>query len=182
MVSFGWHDRWARRLLGLAPFVALVAFVPMCLTDDSNSASSRERVVLALVQDQDSDALVRASEAIALNPEAAANWLLRAQVHARLAHHDEALADFGEALARDKRLASAYDGRRNEHLKLGHIEEAPSDFDGAIRWKPRRAAGHWQHGIALYYAKRYGDGAEQFAAYQTVDDNDVENAVWRLMC
>lgn len=126
--------------------------------------------------------LRQASEAIARQPELAANWLVRARRYADLGKHAEAVSDYTEALARDDDQAQAYDERGNERLKLGQIAEALADFDAAIRLEPRRSAGHWQRGIALYYAERYDEGAEQFAAYQQVDDSDVENAVWRLMC
>ncbi len=37
-------------------------------------------------------------------------------------------------------------------------------------------------GISLYYAGRYEDGRKQFAGYEKVDTNDVENAVWHYLC
>lgn len=138
---------------------------------------------LASAAAQEKDAELReASQAIARQPNVTANWLVRARLYAGLGKHAEAVSDYSEALARDDDQAAAYDERGNERLKLGRATDAIADFDAAIRLEPRRAAGHWQRGIALYYAERYDEGAEQFAAYQQVDDSDVENAVWRLMC
>ncbi len=58
-----------------------------------------------------------------------------------------------------------------------------ADYDRQISLAPDSGPGHWQRGIACYYAGKYADGAKQFAAYHSkVDDNDVENSIWRCMC
>jgi lipoprotein NlpI len=78
--------------------------------------------------------------------------------------------------------AAATERRGNAHLQLGHIAEALADFDEAIKLEPRRGPGHWQRGIACYYAGQFEAGAKQFEAYQTVDAADVENVTWRYLC
>lgn len=70
----------------------------------------------------------------------------------------------------------------SRHFRAGRFAESVAAFDEEIRLDPRRAPWHWKRGISLYYAGRYADGAKQFEGYQTVDDNDVENAVWRFLC
>jgi lipoprotein NlpI len=72
--------------------------------------------------------------------------------------------------------------RGSEHFRAGRFAESVADFDAEIRLDPRRGPWHWKRGISLYYAGRYADGAKQFEGYQTVDGNDVENAVWRFLC
>ncbi|MBA4018760.1 MAG: hypothetical protein C0483_16455 [Pirellula sp.] len=67
-------------------------------------------------------------------------------------------------------------------FRTGRFADSVAAFDEEIRLEPRRARWHWKRGISLYYAGRYVDGAKQFEGYQTVDDNDVENAVWRFLC
>jgi lipoprotein NlpI len=37
-------------------------------------------------------------------------------------------------------------------------------------------------GISYYYAGRFEEGRKQFGAYEAVDTNDVENAVWHFLC
>lgn len=76
----------------------------------------------------------------------------------------------------------AYNRRGEEHFKRGRIRESLADFDRAIALQPRLAPYHWQRGISLYYAGRYEDGRKQFELHQTVNGNDVENAVWRYLC
>jgi lipoprotein NlpI len=65
---------------------------------------------------------------------------------------------------------------------LGHVDESIADFDRFIELKPQQEPWHWKRGISYYYAGRWDEGRRQFEGYQTVDDNDVENAVWRYLC
>jgi lipoprotein NlpI len=95
---------------------------------------------------------------------------------------DKALSLAEKAVKLDPRAASAYQMRGIVHFKLGHIAPSIADFDKAIELEPKRKAGHWQRGISYYYAGRFEDGRRQFEGYQTVDANDVENAVWRYLC
>ena len=64
----------------------------------------------------------------------------------------------------------------------GRVSEAIDLFDRQIELQPEDAPHHWQRGIALYQAGRYAEGAEQFAAHQTVNQNDTENAAFHLLC
>jgi lipoprotein NlpI len=86
------------------------------------------------------------------------------------------------AIEADPKNAEAYDLRGSEHFKAGNIAASIEDFDRAIQLRPELEPGHWKRGISYYYAGRYDDGRRQFEGYQTVDDNDVENAVWRYLC
>ncbi|MCE9606777.1 MAG: tetratricopeptide repeat protein [Planctomycetia bacterium] len=72
--------------------------------------------------------------------------------------------------------------RGSDHFRASRFTASVADFDQEIKLDPRRAPWHWKRGISLYYAGRYADGAKQFEGYQTVDGNDVENAVWRFLC
>ena len=47
---------------------------------------------------------------------------------------------------------------------------------------PRQDPHHWQRGISYYYADEFKKGYEQFERHQTVNSNDVENAVWHFLC
>ena len=41
---------------------------------------------------------------------------------------------------------------------------------------------HWQRGLVHYYAGKYKAGRKQFEVHQTVNTQDVENAVWHYLC
>src|SRR5207237_4347587 len=80
------------------------------------------------------------------------------------------------------KAAEAYNQSASEHLKLGHFDQAIKDFDKFLELKPAEEPGHWRRGIAYYYAGKFEEGRRQFEGYEKVDDNDVENAVWRYLC
>jgi lipoprotein NlpI len=96
--------------------------------------------------------------------------------------HEQAIVDLDEVLKLDPKHGRAYDKRGEERFKLGRFKESIEDFDKAIELGARAHREHWQRGIAYYYAGQFEKGQKQFEAYQTFEDNDVENAVWRYLC
>ena len=86
-------------------------------------------------------------------------------------------------------------------LLSGQVLAAPGDFESGVRaffeadmtkaltaWDrqiadaPDEEPQHWQRGLALYYARKFQEGREQFEAHQKVNPQDVENAVWHFLC
>ena len=65
---------------------------------------------------------------------------------------------------------------------MGNMEKAIVYFDRLIDLTPRIKPQLWQRGLALYYAKKYEQGKEQFESHQNYNSEDVENAVWHLLC
>jgi lipoprotein NlpI len=128
------------------------------------------------------EALAQLNDLIARQPRQANLVLLRAQVRESLGELQPALQDYTRALALNPGLAEAYDGRGSVHFKLGNISESLADFDRYLQSCPNETAGHWRRGITCYYAGKYAEGAKQFELYQTVDSNDVENAIWHFLC
>ena len=96
--------------------------------------------------------------------------------------YDDAIKAYTACLAVDPTLAFAYHQRGTCHFMKGRFEESVADFDRYLKLVPKKADGHWQRGIALYYLGKYEEGKKQFEGYEAVDTNDVENAVWHLMC
>merc|ERR1719491_1371845 len=64
----------------------------------------------------------------------------------------------------------------------GDVARSIQIYDQIIRAEPRRTPYLWQRGLSLYYAQRYKDGAEQFAADVAVNPNDTEEQIWHLLC
>lgn len=93
----------------------------------------------------------------------------------------ESLKEADAAVAKTP-TAAAYYRRGAVHFMLGRFDDSIRDFDKQIALDPKAKISHWQRGITYYYAGRFQDGIEQFEGYQTFDDADVENAVWRFMC
>jgi lipoprotein NlpI len=136
----------------------------------------------AYAQGRRAEALALATRAIAMEPKNPRGYWIRGQIQEASGEPARAIADYDEALKLDPRLADAWQHRGGEHFKLGHIRESIADFDRFIELLPQQAPYHWQRGISCYYAGRFEDGRRQFELHQTVNSNDVENAVWHFLC
>jgi lipoprotein NlpI len=115
-------------------------------------------------------------------PKQSQGWFLRAQLHVTQRDHAKAAADYTEVIKLDPKSANAWQARGEAYFKLGKIAESIADFDKFLELVPAQKPHHWQRGISLYYAARFKDGKEQFEIHQTVNSNDVENAVWHFLC
>jgi tetratricopeptide (TPR) repeat protein len=62
------------------------------------------------------------------------------------------------------------------------IPESIADFDAFVAMIPEQDPHHWQRGLSYYYAEEYEKGKAQFERHQTVNSQDVENAVWHFLC
>jgi lipoprotein NlpI len=141
-----------------------------------------EQARTALRRNKLDQALLFAQKAIVLNDRRADLFALRGEIFVRFRDPSKAVQDFDKALALDPKLTEVYDQRGSEQFKLGNVREALADFDKYLELRPDRRPNHWRRGIALYELGRYEDGAKQFAAYENVDNNDVENAIWHYLC
>lgn len=137
----------------------------------------------ALAQREPLEAEIQAAtKALEADPRDTRSLARRASLYAAAEKPERAIADYDRLLELDPRNAAAYDGRGSEQFKLGHIDESIADFDRALKLQPDQEPWHWKRGISYYYAGRWDEGRRQFEGYQTVDDSDVENAVWRYLC
>jgi lipoprotein NlpI len=132
--------------------------------------------------DEIADSINRVDQLIKQSPDSAEAYVLRGRLHARSRKHDKAIADFTRAIELDPASSQAYDERGSEHLIAGQIDESIADFDKFLSAHPQHEPHHWKRGIAYYYAGKFKDGTKQFDDHQTVNPNDVENAVWRYLC
>ncbi|MEO0413374.1 MAG: hypothetical protein AAF226_00320 [Verrucomicrobiota bacterium] len=78
--------------------------------------------------------------------------------------------------------AEAFQRRGEQRFYDNDIKGSIEDFDAFLELHPTRDPHHWQRGLSYYYAERYQDGKEQFERHQTVNSQDVENAVWHFLC
>jgi lipoprotein NlpI len=167
--------RWLFLLL-----LGSILFPPAARAETVDSLLKKARQALA--KNRTKEALDLAGRAIDQDEKSVPAYVLRGQIYGLLGGHKEAVADFGKAITLDPNAAEAYNRRGMERFKLGQFKEAIADFDHYLKLKPGEEPGHWQRGIAYYYAGRFEEGARQFEGYQSVDRNDVENAVWRYLC
>jgi lipoprotein NlpI len=131
---------------------------------------------------QSDKALELSGQAVAADPKDARARLVRGRIHARLDQSEKAILDFDSVTTLDPGDVVVYQYRGIEHFKLGSIDASIADFDRYIAGAPQSEPHHWQRGISYYYAGRYADGVKQFTLHQTVNANDVENAVWHFIC
>jgi lipoprotein NlpI len=161
--------------------VAALSFAAFAVADDTfEQLLSQSR---AAFREREPDrALELAGKAIEAAPDDPRGYGLRGDIQAALGRHAEAVADYDRAIKLAPDQAELFDRRGSEQFKLGHIDESIADFDRFLALRPDQETRHWKRGISYYYAGRFEDGGKQFEGYQTVDNNDVENAVWRYLC
>lgn len=80
------------------------------------------------------------------------------------------------------RTAYVHYWRGREFFRRGKMAESVKEFDRYVEILPQQEPRQWERGIALYYAGEFARGARQFELYQTFDNRDVENSVWRFLC
>jgi lipoprotein NlpI len=127
-------------------------------------------------------AIKLADDAISAAPTNAHSYYVRGRIYAESRESAKAVADFERVLKIQPRAPGIYQLRGVEHFKLGHFKESIADFDKFIEFVPEQKPHHWRRGISCYYARRYEEGRKQFELHQTVNSNDVENAVWHYVC
>lgn len=123
-----------------------------------------------------------AGRAVAAAPNDPHVRLFRGGLYEALGRYDAAVADYRTCLTIDPKNPDTHDARGSAEFKRGRVRESVADYRRAIELRPEERAGHWRLGISLYYAGDYAAGRDQFAGYEKVDTNDVENAVWHYLC
>ena len=78
--------------------------------------------------------------------------------------------------------ATALQRRGEQRFFDAKIAESIADFDAFLAMVPEQDPHHWQRGLCYYYAEEYEKGKAQFERHQTVNSQDVENAVWHFLC
>ena len=185
---------WSFTSLATKPIAMAVALLPLVVAlllstlhaQEQSQPKSADELLVAAAEafnaGRRDEALALAGQAIAADAKNLRARALRARMYSRLGRHAEAVGDLDEAIKLNPKAAELYNERGAEQFKAGKIEASIADFDKYIALAPDKERGHWQRGISYYYAGRYDQGIKQFEGYQSVDDNDVENAVWRYLC
>jgi lipoprotein NlpI len=108
--------------------------------------------------------------------------LVQAQAEEKQGNYLAACRHLDTALAEAPHQPELLSSRGGVHFKLGRLAESLADFDAQIKARPGDAAVHWRRGLTLYYLGKYREGAEQFVTSDRAEPEDVENAVWHLLC
>ena len=91
-------------------------------------------------------------------------------------------ASYNAQLKSNPNNASLYQRRGVARFFQLKFTDSLTDFDKYIEMVPSREPYHWQRGLVHYYAGKYKAGRKQFESHQTVNTQDVENAVWHYLC
>ena len=168
------------RLFALCVLVFFATFMARAAEKSADELLTQAGVSFA--KGHREDAIELATKAIEAEPKNAKAYYVRGRFYAEVRQPQKAVKDLNQALALDPAAALAYYHRGEENFKLERVKESAADFDKFIDLSPDQAAKLWQRGISLYYAGRYEDGQRQFELHQTINSNDVENAVWHFLC
>ncbi len=117
-----------------------------------------------------------------LTPRSLEGWHERVEKALLADKAEEALREIDDAIIGFPANAQLLAIRGSLKFRSGKIADSIVDFDKSIELSPESKPYLWQRGIALYYAKRYQDGLDQFAVHREVNPNDVENAFWHFLC
>lgn len=164
-------------------FFALVAALLVAQSASSQDAVNwAGRVEAEFKQKNWPAALQLADKGIAAEPKNPQLLFYRGRIYEETGQHKKAIADFDQSILIQPAMPAVYQHRGSEHFKLGQIRESLADFDIYVKLEPDREPYHWQRGISCYYAGEFERGRRQFESHQTVNPNDVENAVWHFLC
>jgi len=75
--------------------------------------------------------------------------------------------------------AASQSERGDALFKLGKFAESVTDYEKMLERDPALEKSHWRRGIALFYAGQYEKAARQFESYNSYDNIDRENGIWR---
>jgi lipoprotein NlpI len=160
----------------------MLALPPPELTAQDVVGDLETRAAKSLAEKKYDEAIQLATKMIAAEPDRSAGFALRAMAYIAAGKSREAIADLDRLLAKNPTQPRLLEIRGTEKFKLHKFDDAIADFDQECTLEPARSPWHWKRGLAYYYAGQYDKGRDQFQAYHNREDNDVENAVWRVMC
>jgi lipoprotein NlpI len=93
---------------------------------------------------------------------------------------DEKVAELTKAIEADPKQVGYYSRRGDAYFFRGKFKEAVADYQTMVEFDADLETSHWRRGIAWFYAGEFKRAAHQFEIYDTFDDVDRENGIWRF--
>ena len=93
---------------------------------------------------------------------------------------DKTIARLTKAIESAPDSERLYSGRGDAYFFRARFKEAVADYDKMVDLNPKLEKSHWRRGIAWFYAGQYKRAAHQFEIYNTFDNVDRENGIWRF--
>ncbi len=72
--------------------------------------------------------------------------------------------------------------RGDVRMFRGNFIGGLADYSEMIAIDAALDTSHWRRGIALYFNRRFQEGAAQFERYHAFDARDRENGLWKFLC
>ncbi len=166
----------------LASALGMLLLTIEVLGQNSTADQLYKRTISAYHAGMIDEALKLAAEAITASPKEPKLYLARGYIHQYKRRYQKAIDDFSKAIELQPDSVEALQRRGEEHFKLAQFEKSAVDFERVIELQPQHAPYHWQLGIVYYYTEQHKKGISCFESHQTVNSNDVENAVWHYLC
>ncbi len=111
----------------------------------------------------------------------AADHPLSADQRAKMtASFDKTIAELSKQIESDPENLGHYSRRGDAYFFRAEFKKAVADYEKMVELNPNSAASHWRRGIAYFYADQFKQAAHQFEIYNTFDDVDRENGIWRF--
>jgi len=89
------------------------------------------------------------------------------------------LTDAIEAANSPRDRVGLYSQRGDVYFFLGRFKDAQRDYLEMVKLDPSLDESHWRLGIAHFYAGDFKAAAAQFDKYNSFDNVDRENGIWR---
>ena len=84
------------------------------------------------------------------------------------------------AIEKDPTNGDHYSRRGDALFFRGRFKNAAADYEKMVELDPKLETSHWRRGIAYFYTKEYKKAAYQFEIYNSFDQVDRENGIWRF--
>lgn len=90
------------------------------------------------------------------------------------------VTEFSAQIKRQPEKVGAYSRRADVYFFLGKFDKAVADYDKMVQLDSNLNTSHWRRGIAWFYAGQFRKAAHQFEIYNSFDNVDRENGIWRF--
>jgi len=124
------------------------------------------------------EAIARYTEAIRLNPDAAAAYCNRGLAHCEIGEFEQTIADCAEAIRLDPNMASAYVNRGLAYYYEKAFDEAIADCAEAIRLNPDDAAAYTNRGLSHTAKREFGEAIADFEEALRIEPGNDETKEW----
>ena len=121
-------------------------------------------------------------QAIKENPEGPDFYALRGDIYSYQGRSSQAVENYTKMVELRPESGAGHYRRGMEYFRMIQLEKAIADFERVAELHPEKAPQLWQLGICYYYNGDFAKGRKLFESHQTVNKQDVENAVWHLLC